>query len=228
MLKTFLEILLLSVLPGLLWIIFIYRRDRYEPEPKSMILRAFMLGVACVFPAVLLESILDFGSDFSMAVITAPVIEEVLKFLIFMIFFYHHRDFDEPLDGIIYACSIALGFATVENFFYVFSALEYDRVYQVAGLRAFLSIPGHFLFSALWGYAAGVTKFKMRRPVTPGAGLLAAIVLHAAFNLTAIASALGSGLFIAIISLYGWTLFRKRIRDLQRDSKDRNRDDLSD
>lgn len=228
MLKTFLEILLLSVLPGLLWIIFIYRRDRYEPEPKSMILKAFMLGVACVFPAVLLESILDFGSDFSMAVITATVIEEVLKFLIFMIFFYHHRDFDEPLDGIIYACSIALGFATVENFFYVFSALEYDRVYQVAGLRAFLSIPGHFLFSALWGYAAGVTKFKMRRPVTPGAGLLAAIVLHAAFNLTAIASALGSGLFIAIISLYGWTLFRKRIRDLQRDSKDRNRDDLPD
>ncbi|MDD5709158.1 MAG: PrsW family glutamic-type intramembrane protease [Candidatus Marinimicrobia bacterium] len=228
MLKTALEILILSVLPGLLWIIFIYRRDRYEPEPKSMILRAFILGAFCVFPALLLEWLLDFGSDFSMAVLTAPIIEEVLKFLIFMIFFYHHRDFDEPLDGIIYACTIALGFATVENFFYVFSALEYDRIYQVAGLRAFLSIPGHFLFSALWGYAAAVTKFKMRRPVRLGAGLLAAIVLHAAFNLTAIASALGSGLFIAIISLYGWTLFSKRIHDLQKDSKDRNRDDLPD
>jgi RsiW-degrading membrane proteinase PrsW (M82 family) len=228
LLKTAVEILILSVLPGLLWIIYIYRRDRYEPEPKSMILKAFMLGALSVFLALILEWFLDFGSDFILAVLTAPVIEEIVKFLIFMIFFYHHRDFDEPLDGIIYACSIALGFATLENFFYVFSALEHERVYQVAGLRAFLSIPGHFLFSALWGYAAAVTKFKMRRPVTLGAGLLAAILLHAAFNLTAVVSALGSGLFIAIISFYGWVLFSKRIRDLQKDSFRRNRDGFLD
>lgn len=224
MLKNVLEILLLSLLPGLIWIILIYRSDRYDPEPKKNILKAYILGALSVFPTMIIESRLDLGSDLSMAVITAPIVEEVLKFLVFMIFFYHHRDFDEPLDGIIYACSIALGFASLENIFYVFSALEYERVYEVAGLRAFLSIPGHFLFSALWGYAAGVTKFRLKRGVTLGAGLMAAILLHAGFNFTASISALGSSLFIVAVSVYAWILFARHFRELQKDSKERNRE----
>lgn len=226
MLKTILEILLLSLLPGLIWIILIYRSDRYDPEPKKNILKAYILGALSVFPAIIIESRLHLGSDLSMAVITAPVVEELLKFLVFMIFFYHHGDFDEPLDGIIYACSIALGFASLENVFYVFSALEYERVYEVAGLRALLSIPGHFLFSALWGYAAGVIKFRLHRSITLGAGLLGAILLHSAFNFTASISALGSSLFIIAVSVYAWVRFARRFRELQKDSKERNRDDL--
>jgi len=125
------------------------------------------------------------------------------------------------LDGIIYACSIALGFATIENVFYVFSALQYNNVFEVASLRAFLSIPGHFLFSALWGYAAGVVKFKLRHGVTLGAGLIAAILLHAGFNFTATLSSIGSIAFIVIFSIYAWILFTKRLKVLRLDSKRR-------
>lgn len=225
LLKHIVEILLLSVLPGLLWISFIYRTDFYEPEPKRLIIKAFIIGGLTVFPAVLLEMLLDFGSNTMMALITAPVVEESLKFLFFMIFFYHHRDFDEALDGIIYACSIAIGFATIENIFYVFSAFEYERVYEVASLRAFLSIPGHFLFSSLWGYAAGVVKFRLRSGATLGAGLLAAILMHSGFNFTAIVSAWGSSLFIVIFSVFAWILFSRRLRELQDDSKNHNHND---
>ena len=179
------------------------------------------MGVLCVFPAVLLENLLDVGSEYIMAVITAPVVEEVLKFFIFMIFFYHAKDFDEPLDGIIYACSIALGFATIENVFYVFSALEYNKVFEVASMRAFLSIPGHFLFSALWGYAAGTVKFRMRHRVTLGAGVITAILLHAGFNFTATLSAIGTLVFIIVFSLYAWVLFTKRLTIFRLDSKKR-------
>ncbi len=126
------------------------------------------------------------------------------------------------MDGIIYACSIALGFATIENVFYVFSALEYNNVFEVASLRALLSIPGHFLFSALWGYAAGTVKFKLRHGVTLGAGLLAAILLHAGFNFTATLSSIGSMIFIVIFSVYAWILFSKRLKILRLDSKNRN------
>ncbi len=219
--NTFLQILFLSVIPGIIWIIFIYKTDRYEPEPKKQILKAYILGVLCVFPAVLLENLLDVGSEYIMAVITAPVVEEVLKFFIFMIFFYHAKDFDEPLDGIIYACSIALGFATIENVFYVFSALEYNKVFEVASMRAFLSIPGHFLFSALWGYAAGTVKFRMRHRVTLGAGVITAILLHAGFNFTATLSAIGTLVFIIVFSLYAWVLFTKRLTIFRLDSKKR-------
>lgn len=219
--NIFFQILFLSVLPGFIWVIFIYKTDRYEPEPTKQIIKAYILGIFCVFPAVLLESLFDIGSEYFMAVITAPIVEEVLKFLIFMIFFYHSKDFDEPLDGIIYACSIALGFATIENVFYVFSALEYNTVFEVASLRALLSIPGHFLFSALWGYAAGTVKFRLRGRVTLGAGLLAAIFLHAGFNFTATLSSIGTIVFIVIFSLYAWILFTKRLTIFRLDSKKR-------
>ena len=219
--STVLQILLLSILPGLIWVIFIYRTDRYEPEPTKQIIKAFILGILCVFPAVLIESLFDIGSQHFMAIAVAPVVEEVIKFLAFMVFFYYSKDFDEPLDGIIYASSIALGFATIENVFYIFSALEYNNVFEVASLRALLSIPGHFLFSALWGYTAGVVKFRLRHGVTLGAGLIAAILLHAGFNFTATLSAIGSMAFILIFSIYAWVLFSKRLKILQLDSKRR-------
>jgi len=220
-LSTVLQILLLSVLPGIIWVIFIYRTDKYEPEPTKQIIKAFILGILCVFPAVLFESLFDIGSEYFRAIAVAPIVEEVIKFLAFMVFFYHSKDFDEPLDGIIYACSIALGFATIENVFYVFSALQYNNVFEVASLRAFLSIPGHFLFSALWGYTAGVVKFKLRHGVTLGAGLIAAILLHAGFNFTATLSAIGTTVFIVIFSIYAWVLFSKRLKILRLDSKKR-------
>lgn len=222
--SQFLQILLLSVLPGLIWLIFIYRKDKYEPEPTKQIIKAFIIGVLCVFPAILIESLLDIASPFLTAVAVAPVVEELLKFLAFMIFFYHSKDFDEPLDGIIYACSIALGFATIENVFYVFSALKYDQVFEVASLRAFLSVPGHFLFSALWGYSAGVVKFHLRKEITLGAGLLTAILLHSGFNFVATLSAFGSTIFIVFFTIYAWSLFSKRLRIMQFDSKKRSKD----
>ncbi|MBN2781129.1 MAG: PrsW family intramembrane metalloprotease [Candidatus Marinimicrobia bacterium] len=225
MFMNLIRIVLLSVLPGLLWIGLIYRTDRYEPEPKRMIVKAFILGMFAVFPAILIENALYPGSDVLSVIVVAPLIEELLKFLIFMIFFYHHREFDEPLDGIIYACSIALGFATIENVFYVFSAIENNTVYAVAGLRALLSLPGHFLFSALWGYAAGVVKFGLRPGVTLGAGFAAAVLLHAGFNFTATISAFGISVFIFILSLYAWIVFSRHLRELQADSRYRNTDD---
>ena len=99
--------------------------------------------------------------------------------------------------------------------------MEYNNVFEVASLRALLSIPGHFLFSALWGYTAGVVKFRLRHGVTLGAGLIAAILLHAGFNFTATLSAIGSMAFILIFSIYAWVLFSKRLKILQLDSKRR-------
>ena len=218
--STFIQLMLLSVLPGIIWVIFVYKTDRYEPEPTKQIIKAYILGVLCVFPAVLLEGLFQ-CNEYVLAVLAAPVVEEGLKFLMFMIFFYHAKDFDEPLDGIIYACSIALGFATIENVFYVFSSLQYGKVFEVASMRAFLSIPAHFMFAALWGYAAGTVKFRLRSRITLGAGLLAGILLHAGFNFTAILSSLGSVVFIIVFSLYAWVLFTKRLTIFRLDSKKR-------
>ena len=86
--------------------------------------------------------------------LTAAIPEELCKFLIFMIFIWRDKNFDEYFDGIVYATFIGLGFACVENIQYVFS-----YGFQTGVVRALLSVPGHFLFGVVMGYFLSMAKF---------------------------------------------------------------------
>ena len=131
--------LLGPLVPGLLWLWFFYTRDRYEPEPKKVVLLTFVLGGLSAGPAVLLEfaaeGLFPFHEQLTRAVLfgggiplgTAAAlcflvigpIEELCKFGATAVYAARHRAFDEPLDGVIYASAAALGFASVENMLYV-------------------------------------------------------------------------------------------------------------
>ena len=62
----------------------------------------------------------------------------------------HEPAFDEPMDGLVYAVTAALGFALVENMTYT---LGFGA--QAAAWHALLATLGHALFSAPQGYALG-------------------------------------------------------------------------
>src|SRR5262245_21891555 len=94
-----------------------------------------------------------------------------MKLLPFLIFARRHREFRGPMDGIVYAVAVALGFATVENVLYA-SVFGDD----VIVLRAFTSTLAHVAFSGLWGYAFGLG----RRAV---AGFAVSVALHGAYDL---------------------------------------------
>src|SRR4029079_12058155 len=94
-------------------------------------------------------------------VISAPLIEEGTKGLgvvLFMIFL--RNEFDDILDGIVYAGVIALGFATVENVLY------YGRTVSAGGggllfilfLRGVLSPFAHSLFTSMTGIGCGISR----------------------------------------------------------------------
>lgn len=218
--------LLLSICPGIFWLWYFYHRDRYEPEPLAWVVMVYFLGIAVTIPVAFIEGVSSLVfSEFFVAVLIAPVVEESAKFLVVRRTIYENKEFDEPMDGIVYAAAVGLGFATLENIIYVFSALETSFAFAIeTGLvRAFLSVPGHVLFSVMWGYALGRAKFLPpdRRTGVIAAGLILAIICHAIFNLL-LYSETGFAILILILVPLLWVVVLRDIREALKNSIYRN------
>jgi RsiW-degrading membrane proteinase PrsW (M82 family) len=208
-------LLLLAIAPAAFWLWYFYRKDRYEPEPLSWVLLVYILGAAVTIPVALVEGVMGaFLPEFLIVVLVAPVVEELGKYLVVRKTVYESAEFDEPVDGIVYAAAAGLGFATLENVIYVFAALETSLFLAVGtGLvRAVLSVPGHVLFSAMWGYSLGKARFipKEKRPGVIAAGLMLAIASHALFNLL-LFDAIGFAVLVLVIVPVLWFSVQKRI-----------------
>jgi RsiW-degrading membrane proteinase PrsW (M82 family) len=192
--------------PAVFWLWFFYRRDRYEPEPKLLIIRTFILGLLITIPVAFIEGLLPV-SDLVLAVVGAPVIEEVAKYLVVRRTVYPRPEFNEPMDGVVYAASAALGFATLENIVYISSAYltsPLEDVLIIYALRAVLSVPGHALFSSMWGYALGRAKFDPAKGTGYILGGLAlAILLHGVFNFFLYSDPLlAAGVFVLVLAAW--------------------------
>ena len=92
-----------------------------------MIRRTFLLGVFLCIPAGIINTMLIGDTNMSYL---AGFTEESLKFTALYLFLRNKIDFNEPMDAIVYGTLISLGFATLENFNYVYSA-EYFGMQQV-------------------------------------------------------------------------------------------------
>jgi RsiW-degrading membrane proteinase PrsW (M82 family) len=196
-------LVLVPVIPGLFWMWVFYQTDRYEPEPKHLILATFALGVVSIAPAWLIEQgaglVYPFMEHVEAAAEGSPLdgnlvpiflgcflvigpAEELCKFLAVRLFVYRHAEFDEPLDGLIYAAASALGFASLENVLYVVHlrhhALEVE--WTTLAARSLMALPGHVIFAATWGYGLGRKKFDRRFPLW--ATLVGAAALHGTYD----------------------------------------------
>lgn len=192
----------LAFAPGVFWLWYFYKRDTCEPEPRRLILLAFIFGMAVTLPVAVTEAMIGAftGSIFVLAVVAAPIVEEIGKFLAVRMTVYPSTEFDQVIDGVTYSVAAALGFASVENVLYVVSA-SMDGPFAVIGtysFRAFFSVPAHALISSIWGFALGRAKFAdpSRRNGILWAGLIAAIIAHAAFNFFA-----GIGVLLGLLIL---------------------------
>ncbi len=215
-------LLLLAIAPAVFWLWYFYQKDRYEPEPLSWILMVYFFGIAVTIPAALTEGIFAlFLSDFFITVLIAPVVEEAGKYLVVRRTVYESVEFDEPVDGIVYAAAAGLGFATLENIIYVFSALEtsFEFAIQTGLVRALISVPGHVLFSAMWGYALGRARFlpASRRSAIIFSGLILAMAAHALFNLL-LYTTIGFALLVLILVPFLWITVQRRIDESLRNS----------
>lgn len=223
----------LSILPVILLMIFIYRADKYEKEPIKSLSKAFIGGMLAIPLDILLVQLINsfVYSDtiFHSAFLNAGLTEELSKFLVFMVFIWHDRNFDEYMDGIVYASFIGLGFACVENVMYVFGAASESLQTGIGtGIsRGLLSVPGHFLFGVVMGYFLSLAKFKKgNKLVYLLLGLLCAAAGHGLFDwLLMVSSAIGTGLgsvlyvVFLVCDIYLWKVGIKYIRQQQENTR---------
>ena len=117
----------LAFAPGVFWLWFFARRDRYRPEPKRLIALTFVLGMVSTLPVLGLHYVFVddavFGSDVEVSgtvvrgLFVAAAIEELAKFGVVLLVAYRSLHFDEPSDGLVYGVAASLGFASLENLF---------------------------------------------------------------------------------------------------------------
>ena len=219
----------IAVLPVIVLMIYIYRQDKYQKEPIKTLAKAFIGGMIAIPLDILIVTGIDgvlgdtfiANTVFFTAFLEAGIPEEFSKFLIFMIFIWRDKNFDEYFDGIVYASFIGLGFACVENIGYVF---EYG--FQTGVVRALLSVPGHFLFGVVMGYFLSLAKFHPeKRSRLLLSGLLLSMLAHGLFDwLLMVASVLPIvGGIIYIVFIWGdiklWKLGLRYINKQQENSR---------
>tara|TARA_B100001250_G_scaffold212627_1_gene182387 strand:- start:1544 stop:2212 length:669 start_codon:yes stop_codon:yes gene_type:complete len=173
-----------AILPPLYIVYYIYKNDLYEKEPRKVLIKSFFLGCLTVIPAVILESIFDenfFNNIFLFSIIGVGLVEESSKFAFLRLYNYKKDDFNEPYDGIVYAVTISMGFALVENLFYVLG--NHGQEISVAILRMFTAIPLHATCGVIMGYFFGISKMRKENKLNPlFLGLLFPTIIHGLYD----------------------------------------------
>lgn len=165
-----------AVVPALILLVRIYRLDRLEPEPVSLLIALVVLGVVSTVLASLSEQIGDFVLAFFVPEQhpAYPILlyfgvvafsEEGFKYLLLKKQTWFSPHFNCQFDGVVYATFVSLGFALCENIGYV---LRYGFATAVA--RAITAIPGHACFGVFMGVFYGVAKRQHLAGNLPASG----------------------------------------------------------
>jgi RsiW-degrading membrane proteinase PrsW (M82 family) len=138
--------------------------------------------------------------------------EELLKLVAVWVGIYRSRDFREPLDGMVYAATAALGFVSVENVIYL-GELGAQSIVS----RTFYATPAHVLFSSMWGYSMGLARFKRSGELLIiMKGFLAAAFLHGTYNFVVAVNPKAAMISLLPLMLFMAWLTHRKIRDFRR------------
>ena len=202
----------LSALPAVLLLWYFYRRDRKRPEPLGLIGKSVLYGFLAVMPAAALEMGLDRlpipQTAFVQAFLVAALVEESVKLFFVKHYLFRRPEFDERVDGIVYAICVSLGFAFVENFLYGYKDV------RILFLRGVTSVPLHAIATGVMGYYLGIAKIEGQRDGKPryaGAwkkGLAWAIVIHGSYDFVLFTGGFWCLLVIPIL-LAGWLVLNR-------------------
>ncbi len=161
-----------ALFPAAALCIYVFKKDRVEKEPIGLLLGLLLLGGLICFPAAEIETVLIdlldsifsplaveyegelylFGATFKIYnackyFIGVALVEEGLKFGVLFFLTRNNKNFNSLFDGLVYAVFVSLGFAALENVFYVL-----ENGWINALMRAVMSVPGHMFFAVLMGY----------------------------------------------------------------------------
>jgi RsiW-degrading membrane proteinase PrsW (M82 family) len=177
-----------GILPTLAWLWFWLREDRFQPEPRGLLLLTYVAGGLMVFLVLPLESFIrSVGFVGPQLLLLFALIEELAKFAVVFVIDFHSSYLDEPIDYAIYLITGALGFATVENVMFLYNP-EYQTtisfIIKTGTLRFLGATILHSMLAATLGIIIGFVFYKskpVRRRFTI-LGLVIVTILHTLFN----------------------------------------------
>ncbi|MFN3335678.1 MAG: PrsW family intramembrane metalloprotease [Caldilinea sp.] len=176
--------LLMAVIPALLWLAIFYRIDHAEPEPKRLVIGVYLTGL--LLAAALYTPIYGaiFAIDQWMAAywwsqllggfLVVGMVSMAIVYGAVRVVVFDNPEFDERLDGIIYAVAAGLGVATVNNFVYVMQHGGVDL--NIGSIRMVVDTLGYASMAGVLGYFIGQARFEK----TPAYYLPGGVVLSAA------------------------------------------------
>src|SRR4051794_9717632 len=190
--------LLLALVPvfPLIWVYMWL--DRYEPEPRSLLVLGLGWGAFVATSGALALQLFDTvifqNADTATATVVAPLTEEAAKGLfIVLLLIYRRRELDGVLDGLVYAGMVGIGFAFTENILYLTSAYMGDDG-QAGGLggavglfviRCIFAPFAHPFFTSFIGIGVGiavVSRSRSVRVLAPAIGYVFAVTAHSLWN----------------------------------------------
>lgn len=188
-----------GVLPALFWLWFWLKEDHVHPEPRGLIVLAFLVGMLATATAYPLEKFVggELGDgtniDNFRFLFLVSVIEEGLKYIGIYFVALKSRFFDEPIDAVIYLVTIALGFAALENTMFLIAPLGSGDAYESIMLGNFRFIGAtllHVAASSIVGVTLAMHFYSSasKRFAATVLALSGAIGLHTLFNFTIIAT----------------------------------------
>ncbi len=203
--------ILLGLAPSVIWLAYYLRKD-VHPEPRGMILKVFFWGMLLAPVAAIIEIMLSGFFDKLPFQGTANIllwnflgiafIEEYVKYFVVKWKVLRSREFDEPVDAMIYLVIAALGFAALENVLILLSPLitnyfsslvsdvepvsnfGFSQAFQLIVIRFWGATLLHTLASATLGFFLALSfyhKGRFKYQILP-VGIILATLLHGLFN----------------------------------------------
>jgi RsiW-degrading membrane proteinase PrsW (M82 family) len=182
-----------GAVPALAAMWYFDRHDRARPEPRGLRRKVAIFGGLSVLPVLGLVALLGaivgdaaprpgtYEEAFYTAFAQAAAPEELCKIAVVYWVVWRRPEFDERMDGIVYAARAGLGFALVENVVYLLDQKELGGLLVTWVLRALLAIPGHALWTGIMGYFVARRRFDHAGPGIVG-GYLLAVFLHGTYD----------------------------------------------
>jgi RsiW-degrading membrane proteinase PrsW (M82 family) len=206
--------------------------DRYEPEPRNLLVAGLLWGAFAATGAALVFQGLGFvggASERDSLAVVAPVTEELTKgaFLVLLLWWRRH-ELDGVLDGIVYAGMVGIGFAYTENILYLAAAYDGTDGLGPGGttaltatfvVRCLISPFAHPFFTAFIGIGVGLAIASRRLPVrvlAPVAGFVLAAFLHGVWNSSTLSGTgdflivYGTLMFPAFVGVVAFAIYRRR------------------
>lgn len=188
----------IAVVPAALWLGFFYLMDRHEPEPKQLVVGVSVLGMLIAAPladfvqyqavppiALEVHGVSALSLDrIIYAVFVAGLAQETCKYAVVRYSIYMSREFDEPMDGIVYMMACGTGFAVWVNY-HRLSGQGHQVYLSTGAAQAVVTTLAHASFGGALGFVLGRAKFSRRPALVRGlllmGGLLGAAVLNGQF-----------------------------------------------